>query len=180
MRIFLTGPTGYIGGAVLDGAVGAAPELTEVGEPAVGPLDGPAQPERDDLLGPPPSSPLALGRDLHVEQAALGAVGLGGDERLVFGAESDGRLVAWQRASGQQAWSVDRLKHRELGAPTALGRVVAIGDATGLVHLVSREDGAEMARLVTDGSPVLSAPLLAGSTLVVQTRKGGLYAWRPQ
>ena len=113
-------------------------------------------------------------------QSALGAVGLGGDERLVFGAESDGRLVAWQRASGQQAWSVDRLKHRELGAPTALGRVVAIGDATGLVHLVSREDGAEMARLVTDGSPVLSAPLLAGSTLVVQTRKGGVYAWRPQ
>lgn len=111
---------------------------------------------------------------------AKGDVGLGGDDRLVFGAEADGQVLAWQRSSGQLAWSMDRLKHRELTAPVALGRVVAIGDKTGLVHLISREDGADMNRLSTDGSSIVGTPVLAGSALVVQTRNGGVFAWRPQ
>lgn len=113
-------------------------------------------------------------------KAASGTLGLGGDERLVFGTESDGRVRAWQRASGEAAWSVDRLKHRELTAPLSVGRVVAVGDGSGLLHLMSREDGSEMSRLATDGSAVLGVPVLAGQSLVVQTRKGGVYAWRPQ
>ncbi len=111
---------------------------------------------------------------------ASGFQGLGGDDRLVFGSESDGRVQAWQRSSGDAAWSMDRLKYRELTAPVALGRVVAVGDGTGLVHLISREDGAEMARLSTDGSAIVGAPLLVGPSLVVQTRNGGVFAWRPQ
>lgn len=111
---------------------------------------------------------------------AQGVTGVHGDDRLVFGAESDGRVLAWQRSGGEVAWTVDRLKYRDLTAPVALGRVVAIGDGTGLVHLLSREDGAEMTRLSTDGSAIVGAPVLAGQTLVVQTRNGGVFAWRPQ
>lgn len=111
---------------------------------------------------------------------ALGSLGLGGDDRLVFGTESDGRVLAWQRGTGERAWSVERLKYRELTAPMALGRVLAVGDSNGLVHLLSREDGADMARLSTDGSAIVGAPLLVGPSLVVQTRNGGIYAWRPQ
>lgn len=113
-------------------------------------------------------------------RAAQGTTGVHGDDRLVFGADAEGRFQAWQRASGEPAWSIDRLKYRSLSAPVALGRVVAVGDSAGLVHLVSREDGSEMTRLSTDGSPILVAPVLAGDALVVQTRNGGLYAWRPQ
>ena len=111
---------------------------------------------------------------------AKGPAGLHGDDRLVFGAETDGKFLAWQRGTGEPAWSLDRLKYRDLSAPLALGRVVAVGDGVGLVHLISREDGSEMTRLSTDGSPILSAPVLAGDALVVQTRNGGVYAWRPQ
>jgi len=111
---------------------------------------------------------------------ARGTTGVHGDDRLVFGAESDGQFQAWQRTTGEPAWSADRLKYRDLSAPLALGRVVAVGDGAGLVHLISREDGSEMTRLSTDGSPILSAPVLADDTLVVQTRNGGVYAWRPQ
>lgn len=113
-------------------------------------------------------------------KSSLGTEGLGGDERLVFGTESNGQVRAWQRASGEAAWSMDRLKHRELTAPLALGRVIAVGDGTGLLHLLSREDGADMTRLSTDGSAIVGAPMIAGQSLVVQTRKGGIYAWRPQ
>lgn len=113
-------------------------------------------------------------------RAAQGTTGVHGDDRLVFGADSEGRFQAWQRVSGEPAWSTQRLKYRGLSAPLALGRVVAVGDSTGLVHLISREDGSEMTRLSTDGSPILVAPVLSSDALVVQTRNGGVYAWRPQ
>lgn len=113
-------------------------------------------------------------------RAAQGTTGVHGDDRMVFGSESDGRFQAWQRATGEPAWSIDRLKYRGLTAPLALGRVVAVADSRGLVHLVSREDGSEMTRLTTDGSPILAPPVLAGDALVVQTRNGGVFAWRPQ
>lgn len=109
-----------------------------------------------------------------------GTTGVHGDDRLVFGSDAEGRFQAWQRTSGEPAWDIQRLKYRGLSAPVALGRVVAVGDNTGLVHLISREDGSEMTRLSTDGSPILAAPVLAGDALVVQTRNGGVYAWRPQ
>lgn len=111
---------------------------------------------------------------------AQGKTGVHGDDKLVFGTEADGRLLAWQRASGEQTWESSRLKYRDLTAPLSVGRVLAVGDSTGLVHLLSREDGSEMTRLSTDGSPVIAAPVLAGQVMVVQTRKGGVYAWRPQ
>lgn len=111
---------------------------------------------------------------------ARGATGVHGDDRMVFGTESDGRVIAWQRATGERSWEVERLKYRDLTSPLAVGRVVVVGDSTGLVHLLSREDGSEMNRLSTDGSPVIGAPVLAGQLLLVQTRNGGVYAWRPQ
>ena len=113
-------------------------------------------------------------------QPAQGATGLGGDDRLVFGTESDGRVRAWQRADGAVAWTSERLKHRELSAPLAVGRVVALGDGTGTLHLLSREDGSELTRLTTDGSAVIGSPVVAGQVLVAQTRNGGVFAWRPQ
>jgi outer membrane protein assembly factor BamB len=111
---------------------------------------------------------------------AQGAAGVHGDDRLVFATEADGRVLAFQRNSGERAWTVERLKFRGLTAPLAVGRVVVVGDGTGLVHLLSREDGSEMTRLTADGSAILAAPVLAGDAVVVQTRNGGVYAWRPQ
>ncbi len=113
-------------------------------------------------------------------RAAQGTTGVHGDDRLLFGAESDGTLLAWRRDSGEPAWRNEHLKHHPLGAPLALGRVFAVADGNGLVHLLSREDGSEMARLSTDGSAIVAAPVLAGDALVVMTSRGNLHAWRPQ
>ncbi|MBU3652353.1 MAG: outer membrane protein assembly factor BamB, partial [Limnohabitans sp.] len=84
------------------------------------------------------------------------------------------------KAQGAKAWTSDKLLHRGLTAPMALGRTVAVGDSAGFVHLLSREDGTLMARLPTDGSAIASTPTLAGDTLLALTRNGNLYAWRPQ
>lgn len=111
---------------------------------------------------------------------AQGVVGVHGDAQLVLGSEADGRLVAWRRASGEKAWELDRLKYRELSAPLSLERLMVVGDDSGQVHVLSTTDGSEQTRLSTDGSAVLAAPVLSGPALVVQTRNGGVFAWRPQ
>lgn len=113
-------------------------------------------------------------------QAADGRSGLGGDERWLFGAESDGRVVAWQRDTGQKAWTYSGLLHRNALSPLLLGRSLATADGFGFIHLLSREDGSPMARLTTDGSPIHTAPVLAGDTLLVLTQNGNMFAWRPQ
>lgn len=111
---------------------------------------------------------------------ANGAQGIDGDERFVFGTEADGRVLAWRRADGENAWNTDLLRYRSLGAPLVVGRSIAIGDSAGFVHLLSREDGALLNRLTTDGSPVAATPVLAGNTLVAVTRSGNVYGFAPE
>jgi outer membrane assembly lipoprotein YfgL len=111
---------------------------------------------------------------------ANGFDGVHGDERFVFGTESDGKVVAWRRQDGERAWQTDRLQYRTLTAPLSVGRSVVVGDNTGLVHLLSREDGSPLTRLSTDGTPIVGAPVLAGDTLVVVTRSGGVFGFQPE
>ncbi len=110
---------------------------------------------------------------------ANGAQGVHGDAQFVFGTEGDGRVLAWRRTDGERVWSVDRLRFRGLTAPLAIGRSVAVGDAQGYVHFLSRQDGSLMGRVATDGSAIVAAPVLVGDTLVVVTRNGGVFGFRP-
>lgn len=121
----------------------------------------------------------ATGRLLWT-QSADGAVGLSADADRVYGVERNGRVLAWRRDGGARAWSSDAFLHRGLTAPLAAGRSIAIGDAQGFVHLLSRDDGSTVNRLSTDGSAIVAGPLLLGNTLVAVTRNGGVFAWRPQ
>jgi len=111
---------------------------------------------------------------------ADGAQGVHGDADFVFGTENDGKVIAWRRSNGEKAWTSERLKYRGLTAPLAIGRTVAVGDATGLVHFLSRQDGSLMNRMSTDGSAIAAAPVVIGNTLVVVTEKGGVYGFRPE
>jgi outer membrane assembly lipoprotein YfgL len=113
-------------------------------------------------------------------QPADGAVGVQADAERVYGTEANGRVRAWRRSDGAEAWSNERLLHRGLSAPLAIGRSLAIGDAQGYVHLLARADGSLVNRFATDGTPIVEGPLAAGNTLIAVTRAGGVYAWRPQ
>jgi outer membrane protein assembly factor BamB len=111
---------------------------------------------------------------------ANGFVGLHGDDQNVYGTEADGKVIAWRNSNGERAWESERLKYRGLTAPLAVGRSIAIGDATGFVHLLSREDGSVLNRLSTDGSAIAAAPVLVGTTLIVVTRNGSVFGFRPE
>ena len=113
-------------------------------------------------------------------KAANGATGVAGDGGLLFGAEADGKVVAWRAESGKRAWISDRLQWRVLTGPLVLGRSVVVGDNTGLVHMLSRENGSPLNRLATDSSGIAATPVAAADTLVVVTRSGSVYGFVPE
>ena len=113
-------------------------------------------------------------------QPANGNSGVDGDDRHLFGTESDGKVMAWNRTGGAPVWSSEVLKFRGVTAPVVAGRSVIVGDNAGIVHLLSRENGSPLNRLVTDGSAIAAVPVLAGDTLVAVTRNGGIFGFRPE
>lgn len=110
---------------------------------------------------------------------ASGGDGVHGDADLVVGTESDGKVIALRRANGEPVWTSERLRYRGLSAPLVVGRSVVVGDASGLVHFLSRQDGSLLTRMPTDGSPIVAAPVLVGNTVVVVTQNGGVFGFRP-
>lgn len=111
---------------------------------------------------------------------ANGVQGIQGDDRMLFATEADGTVTSMKRSDGERIWSTERLRHRGLTAPLLAGRSVVMGDATGFLHLLSRDDGTLLNRLLTDGTAIAAAPVLAGNTLVAVTRGGGIFGFQPE
>ena len=111
---------------------------------------------------------------------ASGSQAVGADDSVVVAGDGSDRLSAWRQASGEMAWTSEKFQFRGLSGILVAGRAVVFGDAQGLVHFLDREDGQPMLRLPTDGSRVIGAPVLSGTTMLVVTRSGGLFAFRPE
>lgn len=165
-------------------------------EVAVGSPRGTNEVERlADLVGPP----ARVGDNVCVRsfQAAVGCVnaergtlnwsksiggvdGVAADEQFVYAADASDRISAWKAGSGELAWSSEKLLYRGLGPPLISGRTVVFGDAEGTLHFLSRDKGEALLRLSTDGSSISTAPVISGTTMLVVTRAGGLFAFRPE
>lgn len=122
----------------------------------------------------PQRGALQWARNLGGSQAA------GADESVVVAADASDRITAWKRPTGDLAWTTEIFVHRGLSGLRVAGRSVVAGDGQGIVHFLDRDTGEAMLRLNTDGSPVVGVPAVLGSTLLVATRSGGLYAFRPE
>ena len=103
-------------------------------------------------------------------------VGVSVDQRFVFAVDDKGAVSAFERDTGASVWKNDKLGYRRVSTPVSYGRAVAVGDYQGFIHFLSREDGSFLARAATDGSPVISAPQVAGSNLIFQTQSGTVTA----
>ena len=117
---------------------------------------------------------------LRWSRNAGGQQAVGGDADFVFGGDATDRLSAWRAGGGELAWTHERLLYRSLSAPLSAGKAVMLGDLDGQVHFLAREDGKTLLRLPTDGSAVVAQPVLSGTTVLVVTRNGGLFAFRPE
>ena len=146
-----------------------------------------------DLVGPP----VRVGDTVCARsfQAAVGCVNaergtsawsknVGGtdaiaaDADFVFAGDASDRINAWKTASGDVAWTTDKLLYRTLSAPLSLGKSVVFGDEDGTVHWLARDTGEAQLRMPTDGGAITVQPVRSGNTMLVVTRKGGLFAFR--
>ncbi len=103
---------------------------------------------------------------------------MAGDSEAVYGADSSDRITAWRRSAGEQLWSTERLRHRQLSAPVALPAGVVFGDYQGWLHVLSRDKGEPLVRLPTDGSAIV-ALTRSGTLLLAVTRDGNVWTYRP-
>ncbi|MGI4982287.1 MAG: outer membrane protein assembly factor BamB [Janthinobacterium lividum] len=106
--------------------------------------------------------------------------GVGEDEQTVVAADDWSVVKAFDANGGKQLWENTQLKSRDLNRPVLLGRTVVVGDYQGFVHFLSRDTGEFVARMKTDKSAITAPAVVAGSSLVVQTKDGDLYAFQPQ
>jgi outer membrane assembly lipoprotein YfgL len=110
---------------------------------------------------------------------AGGVQAVGGDAELLIGADASDRITAWRAATGDVVWNNEQLLYRGLSGAVVVGPVVVFGDSEGWVHFLSAATGEQQLRLQTSGGPVVGTPALSGQTLLVTTRDGGLFAFRP-
>jgi outer membrane assembly lipoprotein YfgL len=148
-----------------------------------------------DLIGPP----ARVGKVfcLRAFQAAVGCVdaergliqwsrnaggvqAVAADENVVVGADASDRITAWRQSSGEVLWSSEKLLNRSLSGAAIAGRTVVFGDLQGQLHFLDRGDGKPLLRLPTDGTAVVGVPSVSGVTMLVATRGGGLFAFRPE
>ena len=106
--------------------------------------------------------------------------GLALDGRYLFVTDDKGAVYALDRLSGSSLWKQDKLLNRRVSGPVVRRGLVAVADAEGIVHFLSREDGSFVARQKTDGDPVRSQPQGLGGGLVVQTAGGYVSAIEAQ
>jgi outer membrane assembly lipoprotein YfgL len=108
-----------------------------------------------------------------------GTDAIAGDGELLFGADASDRINAWRTPTGDSAWTSEALMFRGLSAPAAVAQSVVFGDASGTLHWFSRTKGESQARVPTDGSAITTPPVSVGGVLVVVTRDGGVFAFKP-
>lgn len=108
-------------------------------------------------------------------RSASSASSLAADSRNIYYTETDGVIVALDKSTGASVWRQDKLLYRRVSAPAVVGDWIVVGDFEGYAHVISREDGAFVARLATDGTAITAKPLQVGNGAMLQTEAGGLY-----
>lgn len=111
---------------------------------------------------------------------ASGSQAVAADDKVVVAGDGSDRLSGWRQGTGELVWTNEKFLFRGLGGVRLAGRIAVVGDSQGFVHFLDREDGQPLLRLPTDGSAVVGAPVVSGTTVLVVTRAGGLYAFRAE
>ena len=103
--------------------------------------------------------------------------GLNAEEAKVYVTHANSAIYALDYTTGKTFWRQADLKQRRISAPLPMGNLIALGDVEGYVHFLNREDGTFAARLQTEDAAIMPQMLAVGSsTLIAQTRKGGIFA----
>ena len=110
-----------------------------------------------------------------IQTSAVGSLGF--DDERIFVSDEAGYVMALDRGTGAVLWRNESFKYRKITGPTVLGPWVMVGDLDGIVSVLSASDGSYIGRVKTDGSQILTNPLVIDDSMFVQTSKGNLYTF---
>lgn len=108
------------------------------------------------------------------------SAGLVMDNDYVYVTEDNGVVAAYDLLSGAGMWKQSRLGSKKLTRPVIIGQYIVVADDQGFVSVLRNYDGALVARAATDGSVIHNAASILPDGFVVQTTKGGVYAFSMQ
>ena len=106
--------------------------------------------------------------------------GVDGDQHNLYVVDANSVVLAYDKHTGKQLWSQNKLLARALTRPTVFGHYIAVGDYKGYIHLLDADTGAIVGRGEADNTII--APLqLRNEQLLVQTVDGrvSLFALHP-
>jgi outer membrane protein assembly factor BamB len=102
--------------------------------------------------------------------------GLALTRNTLYVTDAEGTVLALDKTNGSTLWKNDQLFMRKVSAPYLSDKYVVVGDFEGRLHALSREDGSMVARIKTDSSPILFAPVQLGKGFLLQTSDGGVFS----
>lgn len=97
-------------------------------------------------------------------------------EDKVFISTVDGKLNAYNLATGELVWQNEELLNRQLSNPVVLGQNLVVGDLDGVLHLIDPASGKLVGRAKTSGE--VQSLRVINDQLYVATRKGALSIWQ--
>jgi len=103
--------------------------------------------------------------------------GLAMDNHYLYVSENRGAIVAYDKKDGTNIWKQDLLNGLKLSPPLVQDARIVVGDSQGYVNVIRNDNGAIIARSATDESAIITRPVPLPNGFMVQTRKGGIYAF---
>lgn len=97
-------------------------------------------------------------------------------DQKVFVAQADGKLSAYDLATGQKLWENEQLLRRQLSNPVIVGGHVVVGDVDGVLHIVEPNAGQLVGRAKAAGAVQYLRSI--DNQLYVSTQKGELSIWQ--
>ncbi|WP_295451178.1 outer membrane protein assembly factor BamB [uncultured Thiodictyon sp.] len=102
--------------------------------------------------------------------------GLAATDANLFITDSQDLVWGADPASGAGRWKQERLRYRQLTAPTLTGNLIALGDLEGWLHLIAQTDGRLVGRTRITKRAITTPPVVAGGRLYVYATDGTLAA----
>ncbi|WP_198332939.1 outer membrane protein assembly factor BamB [Psychrobacter aquimaris] len=98
------------------------------------------------------------------------------NNQQVIATSLEGKVVAYNRSTGEMLWESEELAYRHLTNPVMIGNYIAVGDFDGVVHLFDPASGKIVSRVQTKGA--LSSLQVQGSRLMTQSTSGQVAIWQ--
>ncbi|ARU94910.1 outer membrane protein assembly factor BamB [Tatumella citrea] len=100
------------------------------------------------------------------------------DNGRIYLVDQDDRVDAVNADGGVEIWRQSGLLHRNLTSPVLFDGYLVVGDGEGYLHWMNTQDGRFVAQQKVDKSGFQTQPIVAGDKLIIQAKKGEVYAFK--